>query len=1462
MGKKRGIFFTIDAMLAAGILVVVIIVASSVYVSKPPKAHVNFLSQDSVRVFTNLQVRELDNEYAQALIAQGKIEKENNTVLEQIGQFWSENELELARNFTRNVTNSMIPERFGMGVYVDGEEIYARNKPITRTLISSRKIITGIAKDKPTDGFTSKALLSGIKSKTTNAYSYFGGFEGEGNLTKILLLPDNVISFNSSYLEIDAGGDFTLYVNDVFSGNYLAAPANGTPKADKWNISNAYLPNFRAGENTINFNFTKGQAFVAGGFLRVRYSTSSVNDTLTPGSGKYRFPGIDGVINLYSSFYAPFNLSNMSIFLNFISPYVTYLTIGNTTVFESNGSSNVQAVYLNDSLINAMLDYTQLSEKTVPIRMGLRALSIVSGEGTKSDAVLITDRTGSMSACDVEVACTSGLCDSNPTGGCHDRRDNVAIQADKSFVDAVLNATGNNVGLVGYGKRAAPVCSFHDIGKDAASMKARLDDYSNEWCGYTCTSCGVVSATELLSENEATHQLDLKTDIDRTQYHVGDSGPVSVTETLNAEADPSKFVKGRLTVFGKGLDTDGGYRNCIFFNDNYLGRMCISNDDGSSGWHTCTFPLKPEWFLNGTSSDGNWVQTTQADFEAGTLSNIDAASSPGNALLSGQSGLSQLYYDDFDDDDISEYSTISGSWSTVAQSGLGYVLRHTSNSHTIIYNPSLSYDGSYTVKATMWNEDNDAAGIAFRVNSQDADNLYSCSATSDSAFNAGIWRHDNDLSNTPSSNLAGTSWNYVRSRWYNITISVNETSNTIRCLWVSQEAGVELDVTATDDDVRESGSVGFWLSSNDNFMGDLLSVWETLGGNAGTLVSSVFDSGVSANWDTLKWTETTQAASNITLQLRSGNTQIPDSSWDNFNWAGTNYTNPNGTLISEKPAQYAQWLATFLSSDSGQFVPILSDVSINYTTYFGSNNVTITGANTNSCFGTSGEQDDWDFKDVKLNVWESPTAVNVLHDSDATQYTLDDGQEAINVTLNLNVDKSKLRAAQLEFEAIDVDPSYYDCAYVNGDYVGRIDYQKWSGTNEWQRALFDVPAIYVDDGQNSVVLRSGTTSGCERTSGDNDLWRFRNVNLSVRWTDEEVGYDRFKSMLIMSDGEANTKIGDCKNCDAAGASAETIQKACEANDAYGIRIYAVAFGSVSQTAIDTLNQTACCDDCSNFYTSNNAQELIDIYTQIATSVVNISFDAQSLNLTGQTFDPTELFSDSYIAYNYTSLEDFKFAKIPLAFETERFGNNVSQGSFTVPANVTVADARVTSYSGNAWTDSLSINSNEVYSLSKFGDDYSILGDPFIVEVPPENVVAGSNALMVSSGVDPQNSTGGSEDNRALYTLLLSASSDFSAVLSKFDGCTWSLQFDDGSSDTLKVPVNYTGSDTCNFQNATYDANDAVESSVFQLLKNLDLDKDGKLDIKIGEEDFDIDSLTITKVPSLWGPSIVEIRVWE
>ena len=346
---------------------------------------------------------------------------------------------------------------------------------------------------------------------------------------------------------------------------------------------------------------------------------------------------------------------------------------------------------------------------------------------------------------------------------------------------------------------------------------------------------------------------------------------------------------------------------------------------------------------------------------------------------------------------------------------------------------------------------------------------------------------------------------------------------------------------------------------------------------------------------------------------------------------------------------------------------------------------------------------------------------------------------------------------------------------------------------------------------------------------------------------------RKKFIVLMSDGEATVTCTQQPN---ATAIADGVQAAWDACNK-GISVYTIAFGADANTT--TLQRMNCSGG--KFFNSTDTAKLEEIYDKIGGEINKLSFAEQKVNLTGLT--KSVIYADSYIEFNYTAPE-LKFNKFPIGFETERFGNNISTGTLTIYANTSALEAKTTSYSGTKWTDKLVVNGNTVYRLSDYGNDYTILGDPFAVNIPIGNINEGSNTITISTGINSTTSTGGSNDSKVIYTLLLNGFADYSAVVAKSDGCSWNVAFEDGTFSTIKVPSSYSGADTCSYTGVSksYDSNEALDNSVFQLFSNLDIDKDGKLDVNIEANNLDVNTLSISKVPSLWGPAIIEIRVWE
>ena len=149
MELKKGFYFTLDSIVAGGIILTLIMLISPSYIEEHTYINLNYLSNDLIGVLGRTTVDEVDNTYIGSLVNDKSITNLNNTILEQIGEFWADNRPDLANKTASNATDLWVPDNIGVGIWINNETIYNRDMPIRKSLISSKKIISGIKKGNP-----------------------------------------------------------------------------------------------------------------------------------------------------------------------------------------------------------------------------------------------------------------------------------------------------------------------------------------------------------------------------------------------------------------------------------------------------------------------------------------------------------------------------------------------------------------------------------------------------------------------------------------------------------------------------------------------------------------------------------------------------------------------------------------------------------------------------------------------------------------------------------------------------------------------------------------------------------------------------------------------------------------------------------------------------------------------------------------------------------------------------------------------------------------------------------------------------------------------------------------------------------------------------------------------------------------------------------------------------------------
>ncbi|MFH1328605.1 MAG: hypothetical protein ABIH76_07190, partial [Candidatus Bathyarchaeota archaeon] len=220
--KKRGFFFSIDALLAAAILLSGVLLVSSQYVSRSPTIHVNHISQDVLECLSELQVYELESDYVDNLRSQGVISSvdNNRSVLEMIGRFWSSNNLSVANDFAADILEEVVPSNYGFGVFMNVEDmVYQRSNVTPVTVNSAKKVISGVEYNKPVDGFVASASATQVTKSFTETVSFSpqgAGWYGSSSspgwvyITKYFNISSDYTLTNATFY-ISVHGDRTSY---------------------------------------------------------------------------------------------------------------------------------------------------------------------------------------------------------------------------------------------------------------------------------------------------------------------------------------------------------------------------------------------------------------------------------------------------------------------------------------------------------------------------------------------------------------------------------------------------------------------------------------------------------------------------------------------------------------------------------------------------------------------------------------------------------------------------------------------------------------------------------------------------------------------------------------------------------------------------------------------------------------------------------------------------------------------------------------------------------------------------------------------------------------------------------------------------------------------------------------------------------------------------------------------------
>ncbi len=569
INNKKGYFFSLDALIAIILLIGILLFINPVVYIRTPEVNAH---QDALQVMSSITIEEYahqkadeENNYWQNLIQDGTIENTKNSLLEQIVEFDAlgdttnleslTKDIFTDLNYGRNIGLWFIRESGGTTsedlIYSSTDSTY--NEDAVREVYAARQIITGLKQPEPGESITGFASHAKLSRTLDSEYFYFGGFVGQGT---VIAKIKTVGVIHQAKIEGVFSQDFNVYVSQD-NLNWQQAGTNPTTCPASPDV---YTPvecniidttNFVSGNNYIKLEPTGDEQnfFISGGYIRILYR--SENDYTS--KKKFYLPGINGIINLYDSFYVPAEtITGMKVHLKYKNNYDNFFSIGGETIF-SEKSETLTEVTLDDNYLLSIYDtnadkkYDELAGKTIPIRYGLEEFS----QGSPADTVLITDTSGSMGWRLTQNR--NGVardCDDSKLYNDDTKRISLAKCYDYDFVDNLLvDFPQNRISAVRFSSSA----SGTDLKNDKDSLKLIISNYIPS--GNTCLCCAIELGIKKLDDSDNKKFMVVMSDgvankIDNTCLGIG--GP----KAKAIDAAKRAYVDNGIIVYSIGFGSE------------------------------------------------------------------------------------------------------------------------------------------------------------------------------------------------------------------------------------------------------------------------------------------------------------------------------------------------------------------------------------------------------------------------------------------------------------------------------------------------------------------------------------------------------------------------------------------------------------------------------------------------------------------------------------------------------------------------------------------------------------------------------------------------------------------------------------------------------------------------------------------------------------------------------------------
>jgi hypothetical protein len=160
--NKKGIFFTIDVILAITVLVIGMAVTFAAFIESPTYIQPRSLSSTLMNFFVSTNIDELNVPYVTELAVDNTIDNSDDSIMVAMGKLYSQGKRDILVNMVRNITysNDLVIDPFDFAIFIrdeanqevtDSNVIYNssdwKSIPETHTLITAKRVIVGLTNE-------------------------------------------------------------------------------------------------------------------------------------------------------------------------------------------------------------------------------------------------------------------------------------------------------------------------------------------------------------------------------------------------------------------------------------------------------------------------------------------------------------------------------------------------------------------------------------------------------------------------------------------------------------------------------------------------------------------------------------------------------------------------------------------------------------------------------------------------------------------------------------------------------------------------------------------------------------------------------------------------------------------------------------------------------------------------------------------------------------------------------------------------------------------------------------------------------------------------------------------------------------------------------------------------------------------------------------------------------------------